>query len=520
MSLRYRHTRVALLVGALAFAAAFTTHTVRAVPPDEAIAPVRQQLDKEIRLQLLQVPLDRALEFLLKETGLPYVIDRASLRSKLNTTVELTVEKITIRDALELAFAQIGWDYIDYDVRNGRLFVSTPANVIKPHLQTHVYDVRALTMHAVNFTEEPQVGLIDAINGGGRNDDSGGSLFSQSDDDHADISGTGALDDLIRLSIRNGTHDGNWEVPGVTMQQRNGLLIVVNTAEVHAEINDLLTKYQAASGKMISVNARFLLVRTDALDAFIAQQTKDTLVLNPQQVNQFRATVGAAAQGARLLGTARTVCFNSQRVYVAAGNEQEFVSDLDPVVGTRSAAFDPQVSTLANMSVLSVETTAGVDNKTISTTIRGGLAIGNGIRVRGRLALKGEVDNRGDDTPDATPDNGNDGGDDSRDGDALPADNTDAEQTEPASLPAQKLHEVFRVDRLDDEEMTSRNEGNVPIDNTVIELPEQDSVQFRTSARIPNGGGVILAGSSTLYRYFEAPEGTEIVLLIQASAVE
>jgi len=500
MSLRYFHIMLTLVFTLTALLAP----PADAVPTAEALAPVKQKLDKQIKLQLLQVPLERALEFLQSESGVPFIIDRASLTPHLKTHIELTVEQITIHDALELALAQIGWSNVDWDVRNGRVYVSTPGNVIKPHLRTQVYDVRALTMHVVDFTEEPQIGLQAA---GGYNSGGGGggqSLFSDSSSDSVDVAGFGALDELIRLSIRNGTHDGNWEIPGVSIQQNAGLLLVVNTPEVHDAIADLLTKYQAASGKMISVNARFVLVKTDALDTFIAQQPEQTLVLNPQQVTAFRNTVAHANQGARLLGTTRTVCFNSQRVYVAAGNEQVFVADLDPVVGTRSAAFDPQIDTMANMTVLSVQPTAGVDNQHISTTIRGGLAIGNGVRIREGLALKGIID-RGTDDPIDDPD-----GDDRDDRD---------DESNASALPAPQAKDIYRVHALEKGEVAERAELT-PIDSTIIELPEQDSVHFRTSARIPNGGGVILAGSSNLYRHFDAPEGTEIVLLIQASVVK
>lgn len=452
-----------------------------AVPTEEALAPVREALSKTIRLQLLQVPLGRALEYLQKEAGVAFIVDRAALAGQLAAPIELEVEAITVREALELTLAQVGFEVIDYDVRDGRVFISSPANVIKPHLRTEVYDVRVLTQPIVHFTQHPRVGLWEhgaPQRGGGGG--GGQALFRDAEEEEvADVAGVtpDMLMELIQSSVRTGTHNGNWEIAGVSIQYTNGLLVVANTPEAHAAVADLLNKYQQASGKMISINARFLLVPTRALDQFITREAGGALLLSPRASAAFLTMAAEPQQGFRMLGAARTVCFNSQRVNVTAGSETLFVSDLDPVVGTRSVAFDPGIRALANDVVLSVQPTAGVDNQHISMAIIGEIALGDSMR----RSLKAGV---GGDPGAASPDQAN----------------------------------VARSVRVDDA-LAGLPAFDRPAETTIIELPEQDSVRIHTSARIPNGGAVILSGVSQQFKQFQAQD-SEVVLLIQAVVVD
>jgi len=444
-------------------------------PTDEAMAPVKAQLEKKIRLQLLQVPLERALDFLQQESGLTFVVDRAALQTQLKSAIELNVESITIGEALDLMLMQVremSRGDVDWDVRKGRVYISTPAKVIAPYLETKVYDVRTLTQPIVNFRTPYRVGLL-GVTGGYAGGDSD-SLFEDADDAPTpDIAGLDAdtLRNLIELSVRVGPHQGNWSIDGVSITYANGLLVVVNTPEAQAATADLLDKYQKAYGKMISVNARFVLMKTATLDAFVRETTGGALVLDAKQRAALLKRAGEANEAVRIVGMARTVAFNSQRVNVVAGNEASLVSDLDPLVGTSALAFDPYVSTMVNSTVLDITPTASFDNTSVSMVIRGGVALGDSIRSRDDVA-PGAV------ATSAEPPSAEDGA------------------ARPPRLPGR--------------------EGAVGIDSAIVELPDQDSVQFNTSAKIPSGGAVLLSGFSAQFKHLQA-EGFEVVLMIDAT---
>lgn len=61
--------------------------------------------------------------------------------------------------------------------------------------------------------------------------------------------------------------------------------------------------------------------------------------------------------------------FNGQRSYVQVTTSRFFVSDLTPVVGTSSAGFDPELSTLREGVVLDVEGTVSADRRYVTLTV-------------------------------------------------------------------------------------------------------------------------------------------------------
>jgi hypothetical protein len=221
-------------------------------------------------------------------------------------------------------------------------------------------------------------------------------------------------------------------------------------------------------------------------------------VLKPKAVAAMLVLVADPQRKIQTLGTARAVCFNAQRVNVAAGNELLFVSDLDPVVGTCSAAFDPQVSPLANSTVLAVQPTAGFDNEDILMVLVGELALGDSLRT-----LRYQTTTA--DAPAAT---------------SIELDGRINAAARPQSADDKDSKQRPELDI--DGDTTSSGEiihdPAVPARNTPVELTDQDSVRFHTSVKIPNGGGVLLAGALAQFKHLHAPDH-EIVMLIQASVI-
>jgi hypothetical protein len=421
-----------------------------AFPSGAIEGAVGEALGQSVKLQLLEVPLDRALGALEKESGVRFVVDRVALGDLLEQPVEVESDAIEIRAALELALSQVGLEYIDYDVRAGVVVISTPAKVIGPRLVTRVYDARELTRELVHFNTYPKVGLWqkqskDVLYSEHRpkREGAGASLFDDEDADETtvDLAGLseGRLVSLIMNSVMVGDHAGNWMIQGVSIEIDKGLLLVVNTPEAQEGVKDLLTSYQAATGQQIGVQARCVLMASTMLDRFIDEEAGGLLVLDEAGVKAFRALAYDETNGVETLGVARTVCFNTQRVGVVVGHERGYVADVSPIVATKSAANDPRVAVETNMVVLAVRPTAGVDGRSVSLVIEGSIGLGG-------------------------------------------------------------AEEMAMSERLG------------------LSLPSKDSAVFRTSTRVPNGGGVLLTGGSAQFRHLRA-EGKEVVLLVEARVV-
>lgn len=91
-------------------------------------------------------------------------------------------------------------------------------------------------------------------------------------------------------------------------------------------------------------------------------------------LDNFQATMLIrASQGSRNLTTVtapRVTLFNGQRAYVFVGVQRWIVSDLEPVTGTGSSAFNPTPSALSTGVTLDVQATVSSDRKYVTLTLR------------------------------------------------------------------------------------------------------------------------------------------------------
>jgi hypothetical protein len=83
-----------LVIAAVALAC---ISTLRAGPTDEMLGKHKEQLEKKIQIQFLDVPLDRAMDSLQREAGIPFVMDKKNLGSSLTDTVRLPQARGTAR---------------------------------------------------------------------------------------------------------------------------------------------------------------------------------------------------------------------------------------------------------------------------------------------------------------------------------------------------------------------------------------------------------------------------------------
>jgi len=82
----------------------------------------------------------------------------------------------------------------------------------------------------------------------------------------------------------------------------------------------------------------------------------------------IRAT--QAAQSRSTITAPRVTLFNGQRAYVLISTQRAYVSDLQPIVGTGAVGFDPTVALVNTGAILDVQATVSSDRKYVTLTLR------------------------------------------------------------------------------------------------------------------------------------------------------
>jgi len=266
--------------------------------------------------------------------------------------------------------------------------------------------------------------------------------------------------DIIAYSIP----EGHWHAKGIGIDIKNGLLAVNNTRDVHIKIEKLLRNLRSNYTSMISFNARIFSVPKNTLRTFLdgLPENGSRTILNHEQVIQARELF---ARKGTAVATTRTTCYNDQRTHLIAANQEAYVRDITPVVAELSGGADPEMDSITEGFVFDVRPTAGFDKTNVTLELRV-TAVSNKDNIeKVYIPLAG--------------------------GSVLKQGNTESGQTE---------------------EDTSNL--SVP-----IQLPETDHIRFRTLARIPDKGGILLSGQSdTITRLSE--KDRELVLLVQATLVK
>jgi general secretion pathway protein D len=77
-----------------------------------------------------------------------------------------------------------------------------------------------------------------------------------------------------------------------------------------------------------------------------------------------------AEQSQSVVTAPRITLFNGQRAYVLVAVTRAYVSDLEPIVGSNAVGFDPVISTVQSGVLLDVAATVSSDRKYVTLTLR------------------------------------------------------------------------------------------------------------------------------------------------------
>jgi len=406
--------------------------------------------------------LENVIEYLRNVTGADFFVNWRALEGagiEPGTTVTLQLNNVPGDKALNLILDQVGGDLVPlgYTVDDGVVTISTRENLGK-NTVFQTYDIRDLVVQAPGFDQAPDFDLsaiTESAGGGGGGGGGQQDLFG--DVEEEDDLGRGQLISQIMQLIRDTVDPDNWRANGglvSSMSELNGSLIVNTTSENHRKVISLLAQLRESRALQINVEARFLLVDQNYLDEVgidmdiqiddpggdlspisiftesfaIAERQNTNLTgsfgspspsdetggsfqrgllvsggfMNDVQVDLLIRATQANRRSTQLTAP-RVTFFNGQRAYVLVATQLSFISDLDPVVGTRSVAFDPQIDVVSSGVILDIEGTVSADRRYVTLTARPSLA--RVIRLR-QLTVFAPETAAGDDDDDDDDDDG------------------------------------------------------------------------------------------------------------------
>jgi hypothetical protein len=133
-----------------------------------------------------------------------------------------------------------------------------------------------------------------------------------------------------------------------TIQPLGSLLIVTQTPDNQKRIQELLDAIRKEYGplKTVGVSARWVLLDPGQAQQLTAGQAGAVAVVDPAQLQKLPPDA--------IWAVGRTACFSGQTVSLASGRGRTWVYDMQPVVGTNAAAYDPEVQLVQSGAVLQV----------------------------------------------------------------------------------------------------------------------------------------------------------------------
>ena len=378
------------------------------------------------------------------------------------------------------------------------MIVSSKWAMLERSVRTEVYDIKPLLVAIPNF-KAPTFDLNQALsntNSGGSDarmsEAKGGggaaSLFGDEDIEKQSASRDETTQAIITL-VQESVGDADaWQALGgdlASIRELNGNLIVRAPASYQTQIDALLNELLRREVRLVQLDALVVEAPTAAVrDLLQGDGPRHTL-----SAADAKAAVAELAgnDAVRRLGLLRTVCFNGQRVYLAAGDQLLFLSDAEPVPDANGV--DPTLSTSRSGVVLDIEPTISEHHgKAVILTLRGELTQRQALRTNTLITtgagetprIHGRADAEG--NPPA------------------------ADDKQPA--PPRNFDISGRV--------TPATPGATTA--VTLELPHHESVEFRASVRIPDGGCAILSGVSIANTTVRPDH--EVVLIIRAHASE
>jgi general secretion pathway protein D len=350
-----------------------------------------------------------------------------------NAPVSARLRNIKFSKALTIILDSVsgGTVPLGYTIDDGVITISTGEDLDRNTI-TRVFDIRDLIIDIPDFTDAPDFSLQSASDQSQSGGGGGGGLFGQSGGDRSSEDEAGRtrqemIDEIIRLITETVAPD-SWRDAGGSVgavRELQGQLIVTQTPENQRQLVSLLEQLRETRAIQVTVEARFLTISRNYLedigldvdfafniqnngrrtispvtvaqngagsatstfvgvpstgvpggigtglsaDEFIPAIEVGATYLDDFQVNVLlRAT--QASRNASIVTAPRVTLFNGQRAYVLVANQRAYISDLNAQVGTGTGIFDPEIDVVESGVLLDVSATVSADRKYVTLTLR------------------------------------------------------------------------------------------------------------------------------------------------------
>lgn len=228
-------TRCLLAVVLAVFPATALRGQAELLREEKLASPENQQvltmLRTQVTLRFTDATLEDVASFLREVTGLNVVVDR-SVREKYpppEPRISVRLENVDLTSALRLLLNPLG---LAWTLKSGVL-IFVDEQTLREDVHLQVYDVRDLAFSLPDFPA-PEVSLA------GDGEPAGGAVIEDVGE------GKGPSADFLAELVQKHTGEGSWEGNAkASIQVSGGLLFVVQSAEVHHQIESLLDKLRA-----------------------------------------------------------------------------------------------------------------------------------------------------------------------------------------------------------------------------------------------------------------------------------
>jgi len=309
---------------------------------------LKRALDKRVAMSFLETPFQRAIEAFSAQTKVPMVLDWDGLEKRLRAPVTLDLKDAKADEVLGLILRAGDAAVIPY---SSLLWVTSRVKVSAKRMTLRVFDIRDMTRTLLDFPGE-NFRRIDLGAASPGPDHQVVDPFAS-----ADVTVGMAAADFATI-LKDKLLPEYFADPATSVEESGGKLVVMNTPEVLAKIEQLLGELRKTARRPLLVTTRWAVVNTEALKTAAGQTLPQTL--SAQEADKVLDLI--AQEGSRDLASVRLICFNGQRSSGFGGVERAFVTDYD----VSGAVMQPVVNSLiagaiADVKPLIMEGTGGAD---------------------------------------------------------------------------------------------------------------------------------------------------------------
>ena len=204
---------------------------------------MRNALNKELSIEFIDTPLSDVVVFLQEKTGVNFVLDKNAAA----TNVNVRLNDVPVSTVLNYILPE-GLDYVVKD---------NVVHITLEPLELRVYDVRDLLIN-LEDRQSLEVAASTTEEGGGGKGESK-DTFDR-------------VQEIINL-ITDTVEPASWSVNGGRgmVAAREGMLgdiVVTHVARIHKQTEDLLAALRSSADLQIAIEARFIAVSNNFLEAF------------------------------------------------------------------------------------------------------------------------------------------------------------------------------------------------------------------------------------------------------------